>query len=41
MLICFVFCLQILISGSHEGMDVDDLRKNAHYAGGYDEVSYV
>jgi ubiquitin-protein ligase E3 C len=29
--------IQILISGSHEGMDVDDLRKNAHYAGGYDE----
>ncbi|KAG0587489.1 hypothetical protein KC19_2G168200 [Ceratodon purpureus] len=29
--------IQILISGSQEGMDVDDLRKNAHYAGGYDE----
>lgn len=29
--------VQILISGSQEGMDVDDLRKHAHYAGGYDE----
>ncbi|KAL2634369.1 hypothetical protein R1flu_005848 [Riccia fluitans] len=29
--------LQILISGSQEGMDVNDLRLNAHYAGGYSE----
>jgi ubiquitin-protein ligase E3 C len=28
--------LQILISGSQEGMDVNDLRNNVHYAGGYD-----
>ncbi|KAL5996551.1 hypothetical protein ACLOJK_026631 [Asimina triloba] len=30
--------LQILISGSLEGMDVSDLRANANYAGGYSEV---
>ncbi|KAJ7525501.1 hypothetical protein O6H91_17G053900 [Diphasiastrum complanatum] len=29
--------LQVLISGSHEGMDVNDLRTNVHYAGGYHE----
>ncbi|KAH9545895.1 hypothetical protein CY35_12G070200 [Sphagnum magellanicum] len=28
--------LQILISGSQEGMDVNDLQNNVHYAGGYD-----
>jgi len=39
-LIYIVLWFQILISGSHEGMDVDDLRKNAHYAGGYDEVCF-
>lgn len=29
--------LQLLISGSTEGMDVDGLRSNVHYAGGYSE----
>lgn len=29
--------LQVLISGSLEGMNVDDLRSNANYAGGYNE----
>lgn len=29
--------LQILISGSVEGLNVDDLRSNANYAGGYNE----
>eukprot|EP01018_Ginkgo_biloba_P026105 Gb_04194 [translate_table: standard] len=29
--------LQLLISGSLEGLDVDDLRSNVHYAGGYHE----
>lgn len=29
--------LQILISGSHEGMDINDLRSNVHYANGYHE----
>ncbi|KAH9311826.1 hypothetical protein KI387_026861, partial [Taxus chinensis] len=29
--------LQLLISGSMDGMDVDDLHSNVHYAGGYSE----
>ncbi|KAL4202208.1 hypothetical protein AMTRI_Chr02g262500 [Amborella trichopoda] len=29
--------LQLLISGSLEGMNVDDLRSNTHYTGGYHE----
>ncbi|XP_058077263.1 E3 ubiquitin-protein ligase UPL6 isoform X2 [Magnolia sinica] len=33
--------LQLLISGSLEGMDVNDLRANAHYAGGYNEEHQV
>ncbi|KAG6553003.1 hypothetical protein Mapa_005340 [Marchantia paleacea] len=33
--------LQILISGSQEGMDVNDLRSNVHYAGGYSETHPV
>eukprot|EP00262_Sarcandra_glabra_P021052 TRINITY_DN8660_c0_g1_i1.p1 TRINITY_DN8660_c0_g1~~TRINITY_DN8660_c0_g1_i1.p1 ORF type:complete len:1037 (+),score=192.54 TRINITY_DN8660_c0_g1_i1:201-3311(+) len=32
---------QLLISGSLEGMDVDDLRSNAHYAGGYHDQHNV
>ncbi|KAG9457742.1 hypothetical protein H6P81_002250 [Aristolochia fimbriata] len=33
--------LQLLISGSLEGLDVDDLRAHAHYTGGYSEDHYV
>ncbi|XXG80443.1 hypothetical protein AAC387_Pa09g1306 [Persea americana] len=33
--------LQLLISGALEGLDVDDLRAHAHYAGGYNEEHYV
>ncbi|PIA42127.1 hypothetical protein AQUCO_02100173v1 [Aquilegia coerulea] len=33
--------LQLLISGSLEGMDVDDLRSYTHYNGGYDNKDYV
>lgn len=29
--------IQILISGSLESLDMDDLRSNAHYSGGYDQ----
>ncbi|XP_020590733.1 E3 ubiquitin-protein ligase UPL6 [Phalaenopsis equestris] len=29
--------IQILISGSLENLDMDDLRSNAHYSGGYNE----
>eukprot|EP00252_Welwitschia_mirabilis_P017268 TRINITY_DN3827_c0_g1_i3.p1 TRINITY_DN3827_c0_g1~~TRINITY_DN3827_c0_g1_i3.p1 ORF type:complete len:137 (-),score=32.61 TRINITY_DN3827_c0_g1_i3:570-980(-) len=29
--------VKLLISGSTEGVDVDDLRANTNYAGGYDE----
>ena len=32
-------CMQLLISGSVDGFDVDDLRSNANYAGGYHRVS--
>lgn len=33
-----LFCapeLQILISGSQSGLDVDDMKRHTHYAGGY------
>ncbi|XP_057524727.1 E3 ubiquitin-protein ligase UPL6 isoform X1 [Amaranthus tricolor] len=33
--------LQILISGSLDGLDVDDLRSNAQYSGGYHAEHYV
>ncbi|KAK4770469.1 hypothetical protein SAY87_031001 [Trapa incisa] len=33
--------LQLLISGSLESLDVDDLRDNANYAGGYHKDHYV
>ncbi|KAK9288799.1 hypothetical protein L1049_017264 [Liquidambar formosana] len=33
--------LQLLISGSLDGLDVDDLRTNTHYAGGYHSEHYV
>lgn len=33
--------LQLLISGSVDGFDVDDLRANANYAGGYHSDHYV
>ncbi|XP_068658404.1 E3 ubiquitin-protein ligase UPL6 isoform X2 [Aristolochia californica] len=33
--------LQLLISGSLEGLDVDDLHTHAHYTGGYSEEHYV
>ncbi|PKA63004.1 E3 ubiquitin-protein ligase UPL6 [Apostasia shenzhenica] len=33
--------IQILISGSLESFDVDDLRSSAHYSGGYDENNPV
>lgn len=33
--------LQLLISGSPEGMDVNDLRSYTHYNGGYDNKNYV
>ncbi|OVA16717.1 IQ motif [Macleaya cordata] len=33
--------LQLLISGSLEGMDVDDLRSHTHYNGGYHVEHYV
>lgn len=33
--------LQLLISGSLEGLDVNDLRVHAHYAGGYNEEHNV
>lgn len=38
LLIVWIF-LQLLISGSLESLDVDDLRSNAHYSGGYHAVS--
>ncbi|KAL6343864.1 hypothetical protein AAG906_027635 [Vitis piasezkii] len=33
--------LQLLISGSLDGLDVDDLRSNTNYAGGYHSEHYV
>ncbi|KAK6913647.1 HECT domain [Dillenia turbinata] len=33
--------LQLLISGSLDGLDVDDLRSNTNYAGGYHHEHYV
>ncbi|XP_024984983.1 E3 ubiquitin-protein ligase UPL6 isoform X1 [Cynara cardunculus var. scolymus] len=33
--------LQLLISGSVDGIDVDDLRSNTNYAGGYHHEHYV
>ncbi|KAF5192738.1 E3 ubiquitin protein ligase, partial [Thalictrum thalictroides] len=33
--------LQLLISGSLEGLNVDDLRSYTHYNGGYDNKDYV
>ncbi|PIN18101.1 E3 ubiquitin protein ligase [Handroanthus impetiginosus] len=33
--------LQLLISGSTDGFDVDDLRANTNYTGGYHEAHYV
>ncbi|WCJ23245.1 E3 ubiquitin-protein ligase UPL6 [Euphorbia peplus] len=33
--------LQLLISGSLESLDVDDLRRNTNYAGGYHSEHYV
>ncbi|XP_026435029.1 E3 ubiquitin-protein ligase UPL6-like isoform X1 [Papaver somniferum] len=33
--------LQLLISGSLEGLDVDDLRSHTHYSGGYHADHYV
>jgi ubiquitin-protein ligase E3 C len=33
--------LQLLISGSVDGFDVDDLRNNVNYAGGYHKEHYV
>lgn len=34
-----VFCLQLLISGSLDSLDFDDLRQNTNYVGGYHSVS--
>lgn len=33
------FCLKLLISGSLDSLDVDDLRLHTNYAGGYHSVS--
>ncbi|KAK8985991.1 hypothetical protein V6N11_037710 [Hibiscus sabdariffa] len=35
------FSLQLLISGSLDSLDVDDLRCNTNYAGGYHSDHYV
>lgn len=35
------FWLQLLISGSLDSLDVDDLRCHTNYAGGYHGVSYL
>lgn len=32
---------QLLISGSLEGLDVEDLRAHASYTGGYNKVSCI
>ena len=34
------FGLQVLISGSADSLDTDDLRENTNYSGGYNAVSY-
>ena len=33
------FGLQVLISGSADSLDIDDLRENTNYSGGYNAVS--
>ena len=33
------FGLQVLISGSADSLDIDDLRQNTNYTGGYNAVS--
>lgn len=31
--------LQMLISGGDQGLDIEDMRSNVHYSGGYHDVS--